>query len=599
MDANELRTIAEQEAQTDMDTMASIIAAINEKDLRKTLEMISSKSKIVGGNQGLNELEIVQFAIDIFLICFEQTNVNPEMRPKMAKSFQDKLYQYMNVQKPTSEIPVTPEKSVISTSAPGKPSNYPLTPAPSRPTAITPTPVPMTSNPLTFSSDSTEDKFRSIAEQSGLGDLAFMGAVTSAINEKDLRKTMELIASKATTTAQEQGLSDVETVKLAFQYFMINFEQTNIPPETKVKMSASFETKLWDFFKIAKPQELIESVPIRTSAAPIRTMPAPVPVPTPAPKPTIAVPTPTPSTSPSSPNIFKRPIISSNNPSVASSLSSSSNVFAKPSQQNNPSKSEIKPETSASGPKDSKDMVIENLRNQLEEYKKKISESSYETLTTKISDLETQLAEKIKQIEDLKASSNLGGGSSLDINDLRTKMIVLQSKIRAGESKIQELTNQNEELEAKCKRNETKAGDSEQAEVLKRQLKQEMDTTENLRNQINQMQSGMSSQSQQEIQDLRKQLSKAQIQAGQGGSSASSAEINRLRQEITVRDQKIADLEKGGSSANLTGPMANVRLQREVNALKAQIDMLKRNEADMRTKYESAMRKSEQKEEEW
>jgi chromosome segregation ATPase len=245
-------------------------------------------------------------------------------------------------------------------------------------------------------------------------------------------------------------------------------------------------------------------------------------------------------------------------------------------------------------------MVIDNLRKQLDEYKTRATASSYESLTNKISDLESQLAEKNKLIEDMKASSNVGGGSSsADINDLRTKMIVLQSKIRAGETKIQELTTTNEELEAKCKRNETKAGDSEQAEILKRQLKQEMETTENLRNQINQIQSGASSQSQQEIQDLRRQLSTAQMQAGQGGSAASSAEINRLRQEISARDQKIAELEKGGGSATATGPMGNVRLQREVNALKAQIDMLKRNEADMRSKYESAMRKSEQKEEEW
>ena len=127
---------------------------------------------------------------------------------------------------------------------------------------------------------------------------------------------------------------------------------------------------------------------------------------------------------------------------------------------------------------------------------------------------------------------------------------------------------------------EGKAGDSDQINVLKSQLKQEMERSEKLRTQLNQMQ-GSSPQAQEEINNLRKQLQAAQNAQKSGGPMVGNAgDINKLRADLSPRDRRIAKLEKqmSSGSANLTGPMANVRLQREINALKSQIDMMKKNE---------------------
>ena len=149
---------------------------------------------------------------------------------------------------------------------------------------------------------------------------------------------------------------------------------------------------------------------------------------------------------------------------------------------------------------------------------------------------------------------------------------------------------------------EGKAGDSDQINVLKSQLKQEMERSEKLPTQLNQMQ-GSSPQAQEEINNLRKQLQAAQNAQKSGGPMVGNAgDINKLRADLSARDQRIAELEKqmSSGSANLTGPMANVRLQREINALKSQIDMMKKNEAEIKKKYEEAVRKSESKsEDEW
>jgi len=256
---------------------------------------------------------------------------------------------------------------------------------------------------------------------------------------------------------------------------------------------------------------------------------------------------------------------------------------------------------------DPKDLVIENLRNQVEEYKKKISEHSYETFTAKIAELENQLTQKTKECQDLKATSSMGGGGG-DINEYKTKIIMLQSKIRVTENKLDEALHAKEEIEAKVKRLEGKAGESEQTEILKRQLRQEMETTDRLRQQLNQASSTISPQVQEEINNLRRQLQAAQTTAQRGaaapiGLTGGSGDVARLKNELAARDQKIAEMERqlnGPAGISAAGPMGNVRLQREINALKSQVEMLKKNEADMKRRYEDAIRKSEAKDsDEW
>ena len=79
--------------------------------------------------------------------------------------------------------------------------------------------------------------------------------------------------------------------------------------------------------------------------------------------------------------------------------------------------------------------------------------------------------------------------------------------------------------------------------------------------------------------------------------------VNRLKNELAARDQKIAEMERqlnGPAGISAAGPMGNVRLQREINALKSQVEMLNKNEADMKRRYEDAIRKSEAKDsDEW
>ena len=240
----------------------------------------------------------------------------------------------------------------------------------------------------------------------------------------------------------------------------------------------------------------------------------------------------------------------------------------------------------------SKDLVIDRLKAEIEEYKAKLAQNTFDNLSQKIAELEKKVQEKDAELNDIKAASNIGGGG--DANEARTRLIILQSKVRQYEQKIASLEAEKQELDAKMKRMETKSAGSDQLDVLKRQLKQEMEANEKLRTQVNQL--CMEDDRDRKIKDLEIRLANA----GKGGSGGvvSPVEINQLKQEVAMRDRRIADLEKqmmetpaGGAAAG--GPMANVRLQREITALKSQIEMLKKNEAEMKRQYQAAMRKDE------
>jgi chromosome segregation ATPase len=244
----------------------------------------------------------------------------------------------------------------------------------------------------------------------------------------------------------------------------------------------------------------------------------------------------------------------------------------------------------------------------VEEYKKQAQSHTYENLTARIADLETKLGQKERENEDLKMSQASSSGSNVGNNDeimgLKTKLLVSQGKLRAAENKVDELTQQLGEMEQKVLISQKQAGNFEQNEILKRQLRQEMDTTEQLRAQLNKLSTGVNAQSQQELQYYRQQLQQAQAQINQlqSSSQGGTGDSGQLRQEIAARDQQIAQLQQqlaqsgsassaAPSGASGSGPMANLRLQREINALKSQIEMIKKNEAQMRLKYEEAMRR--------
>ena len=83
--------------------------------------------------------------------------------------------------------------------------------------------------------------------------------------------------------------------------------------------------------------------------------------------------------------------------------------------------------------KDSKDLIIDNLKKQVDEYKKRLESQNYDSLTARITELESQLEEENpRNVRILKATANMSGESGSS-TELKTKMILLQSKIRASE----------------------------------------------------------------------------------------------------------------------------------------------------------------------
>jgi DNA repair exonuclease SbcCD ATPase subunit len=245
---------------------------------------------------------------------------------------------------------------------------------------------------------------------------------------------------------------------------------------------------------------------------------------------------------------------------------------------------------------DPKDIIISNLKEQLTQYKNKMAQTSYENLTGKITELEKALKGRENEIKDLKSTSNAGGGSG-DSNNLRTKMIILQSKVRASEQKLAKAVTEKEELEIKLSKMGKAPVDDGKVQVLKKQLRQEMETSDRLRNQLNRMsmENSGGSDLQQENQNLRDQIQRLQQQGG-GGGGMNDEQVAQFQSEIYKRDQRIKELEtemNNIAKAGSAGPMANLRLQREINALKSQNEMLKKSEKEMRKKYEQTMRKQE------
>jgi len=184
----------------------------------------------------------------------------------------------------------------------------------------------------------------------------------------------------------------------------------------------------------------------------------------------------------------------------------------------------------------SKDLVIDRLKAEIEEYKTKLAQNTFDNLSQKITELEKKVQEKDSEINDLKAASSVGAGG--DANEARTRLIILQSKVRQYEQKISSLEAEKQELEGKVKRMETKSADSDQLDILKRQLKQEMDANEKLRTQVNQL--CMEDDRDRKIKDLEIRLANVG-KGGSGASGASPAEINTLTQEVATRDRRIAE----------------------------------------------------------
>ena len=243
---------------------------------------------------------------------------------------------------------------------------------------------------------------------------------------------------------------------------------------------------------------------------------------------------------------------------------------------------------------DPKDLVIEHLRTEVATLKDRLSQNSFENLTDNITQKDAVIEGLKSRVSELESSvkSEAGGDGS----EHRMKNIILQSKVSKLKQELDKMNKEKEDLEfavIQAKKNSTSTGE---LTTIKRQLHQEMETSDRLRNQLNRasLNSGGNAQMQQEIQNLRYQLQQAQ--GGEMGMG-NPQELEQLQNQIQIRDQKIAELRQqldaltGDEGAG--GPMANLRLRREINALKSQLEMIKRSESEMRKKYEQQARKSE------
>ncbi len=245
-----------------------------------------------------------------------------------------------------------------------------------------------------------------------------------------------------------------------------------------------------------------------------------------------------------------------------------------------------------------KDLVIKRLKGQLEKYKAKLNNQSFDNLSSKIEELENDLSQKEKIIKDLKETANIGGGEGSNDKKVKTKLIVAQSKLRKAESKIKKLEEEKNSLERQLKRARKNSSGAGQVDVLKRQLDQEMKTSERLRAQINRLseEQGSSANLKAKIRNLENQLEQAEkggISApGNSNSSQIAAfkrEINKLRKENKELNEQIESLSSGGGGS----PMATLRLKRKINSLESQIKMLKKDKKQMQRKYEQSIRKSD------
>ncbi len=103
---------------------------------------------------------------------------------------------------------------------------------------------------------------------------------------------------------------------------------------------------------------------------------------------------------------------------------------------------------------------------------------------------------------------------------------------------------------------------------------------------------------QQRVNELESQLKNRPVpMAGAGGNDS------ELLQQLNLRDQKIQQLEaqlgeaQAGGGGGGTGFMGSHRHQMRIRELESQIDMIKKSEADMRKRYNDAMRRLAEKEE--
>ncbi len=449
-------------------------------------------------------------------------------------------------------------------------------------------------------------KFGVLAQTEIEKDEEFKNSVLAAIEKKDLALTLQLLQAKAKDVGSLQSWFTDDMKEFAYVLFVYIINRSAIPKDKALKMAATVYNKITgnDFEKKTigiVSTNAASTPPIKQeSAAPGPKKPSlflsskidktqqSISIESPEQPPTPIAPTPQNSTPQTNPAITMNQSLSSNSvtpsgPKVSSSIPSSPSV-------------------------DSKDLVIENLKKQVEEYKKALGTHTYENLTKKIDELSQQLLKKDEEIKSMKEVSSAGGTE--DEAQLKTKLIVLQSKLRQKEKEIEELKEkgggsaQPTAISPPVPLPGTV--DPQEIEILKRQLEQERRTVERLREQLN-AGGGAAAPSgsggaqlkilQAENAQLREEIRKLKETKGQEGPQ--SNEVQQYKELLAQKENQIAQMEAamartGKGSTYLT----EKKYQRKIEELESQIKIMKKAEQEMKQRFEEAMLKTDFKEDE-
>lgn len=243
-----------------------------------------------------------------------------------------------------------------------------------------------------------------------------------------------------------------------------------------------------------------------------------------------------------------------------------------------------------------KERTIQILKDEIQKLKRRFSESSYENLNQKIVDLEKSIQEKDKEIAELKNITSSGGNKQ----QLQTKIIILRSKLRKNGQIIDELKREREELEIKANRLEKQTERVQDISKLKEEIKDLKQLNAKYKSKISDL-----NQTVEQTQQLQQQVNQLKSRLRSQQSQSPSSEVNEFQQADTElveklkgmveeRDQRIQELESAAASSGGGGGtsfLAQNRINRKVKELEAQVKMLKRSEAQMKRRYEEAMRK--------
>ncbi|MHA1339826.1 MAG: hypothetical protein ACTSRZ_06750 [Promethearchaeota archaeon] len=245
-----------------------------------------------------------------------------------------------------------------------------------------------------------------------------------------------------------------------------------------------------------------------------------------------------------------------------------------------------------------KDRTIRILKAEIENLKRNLSQKSDDKLLNRIKFLENELKIKEKTIADLKTIFPKGG----DNQQLQTKIIVLQSKLRKSNQQIEELNIKLKEYELKNKRLEEQLKNKDFNENLTQEIENYKRKIAQLKARISELEQTASKVKilEQQVLSLQKELTK-KSKPKPGGDfgdfmATDAGEIKKLKKIIQEKNERINELEEqlasaGSGGGPVMGFLAQNQAKRRIKELEAQIAMLKKSEAEMKRRYDEAMRK--------